>query len=191
MSDAEKDDAEALDAVHSWELFMRLLERRDPDRPKVTAEEIAAKPDQTWPIVRRHPVTGAKSVYVNPKNTRAVVRRDSGVRLAPETTRLASQQTAAITPAVNQSCQNPRHGKRASIASIAIIASDHSRIALPKGCPLNRSSKAPSGAPAQSGSRPGRTIRQPSSIRKPKEGSSGMVSAISSTGRAEASMIEA
>jgi taurine dioxygenase len=84
MSDAEKDDAEALDAVHSWELFMRLLERRDPDRPKVTEEEIAAKPDQTWPIVRRHPVTGAKSVYVNPKNTRAVVRRDSGERLAPD-----------------------------------------------------------------------------------------------------------
>ena len=84
MSDAEKEDAEALDAVHSWELFMRLLERRDPDRPKVTAEEIAAKPDQTWPLVRRHPVTGAKSVYVSPKNTRAVVRRDSGARLAPD-----------------------------------------------------------------------------------------------------------
>ena len=49
-----------------------------------SAEEIAAKPDQTWPLVRRHPVTGAKSVYVNPKNTRAVVRRDSGARLAPD-----------------------------------------------------------------------------------------------------------
>jgi len=67
-----------LASVHSWELFMRLLESRDPGRPKVTAEQIAEKADQAWPIVRVHPVTGARSLYINPKNTRKVVERGGG-----------------------------------------------------------------------------------------------------------------
>lgn len=55
--------------VHSWESFMRFLESRDPKRPKVTADDCAKKPDQTWPLYN-----GRKKghFYLNPKNTKAV-----------------------------------------------------------------------------------------------------------------------
>ena len=49
---------------------------------KVTEQQISEKPDQTWPVVRVHPVTGAKSLYVNPKNTRAVVDLRTGAEVA-------------------------------------------------------------------------------------------------------------
>ena len=47
-------------------------------RRSITAEQIAEKPDQAWPVVRVHPVTGARSLYINPKNTRKVVERGRG-----------------------------------------------------------------------------------------------------------------
>jgi alpha-ketoglutarate-dependent taurine dioxygenase len=46
---------------------------------RYTAAQIKEKPEQTWPVVRVHPVTGAKSIYVNPKNTSAVVDRRTGL----------------------------------------------------------------------------------------------------------------
>lgn len=49
-------------SVHSYEVFMRFLEQRDPSRPKATT----FKPDQTWPLVR-----DGDCLYVNPKNTRS------------------------------------------------------------------------------------------------------------------------
>lgn len=55
-------------SVHSWEVFMRFLEAKNPSRPKVTAEQCAAKPDQAWPIVRA--AGKVECLYVNPKNTR-------------------------------------------------------------------------------------------------------------------------
>ena len=70
--------------VHSWETFMRLLERRDPQRPKATAADCAAKPDQVWPCVRLHPPTGLPSIYVNPKNTKRAVELASGGPAAAE-----------------------------------------------------------------------------------------------------------
>ena len=73
-----------LGTVHSWETFMRLLERRDPRRPKATAADCAAKPDQVWPCVRLHPPTGLPSIYVNPKNTKRAVELASGGPAAAE-----------------------------------------------------------------------------------------------------------
>jgi acetamidase/formamidase/alpha-ketoglutarate-dependent taurine dioxygenase len=54
-------------SVHSWESFMRFLEVRDPDRPKVTAAQCAAKPDQIWPLLNNR-----ECLYINAKNTKAV-----------------------------------------------------------------------------------------------------------------------
>lgn len=65
------DRLKTLNSVHSWEVFMRFLEARDPARPKATAEQCAAKPDQAWPIVRS--AGRDECLYVNPKNTRCVL----------------------------------------------------------------------------------------------------------------------
>jgi len=68
-------------AVHSWETFMRFLEARDPSRPKVTAEDVAKKPDQTWPLVRNCTTTAGgisqECLYLNPKNTKRLIYKDN------------------------------------------------------------------------------------------------------------------
>ena len=71
---AERSALDGLASVHSWEVFMRFLEARDPKREKVTPADIAKKPDVTWPLIRTHPETGRRMLYINPKNTRSVVR---------------------------------------------------------------------------------------------------------------------
>jgi alpha-ketoglutarate-dependent taurine dioxygenase len=73
--------------------FMRFLEARDPSREKVTEADIAAKPEVAWPLVRTHPRTGRRSLYINPKNTRAVVSLPEWptdpIQLAAQGTRVA------------------------------------------------------------------------------------------------------
>ena len=83
MDDEEKARLEGLSSVHSWCDFMRFLEARDPQREKVSDAQCAAKPEQAWPIIRRHPVTGRKSVFVNPKNGLRVVSAADGATAVP------------------------------------------------------------------------------------------------------------
>ena len=64
---AERAQIESLGAVHSWCDFMKFLEARDPQREKVSEADCAAKPDVTWPLVRTHPITGRRSLYLNQK----------------------------------------------------------------------------------------------------------------------------
>ena len=73
---------------------------RDPAREKVTEEDIAAKPDMAWPLVRTHPRTGRRSLFINPKNTRAVVACADwpvdSVELAAEGRRIAPASVADL-----------------------------------------------------------------------------------------------
>ena len=85
----------SLASVHSWEKFMRLLESRDAARPKVTTTQIAAKPPQTWPIVRTHPVTKAESLYINPKNTAQVVDVNTGESIPEDDAKILIDELAA------------------------------------------------------------------------------------------------
>ena len=83
LGDTERLALDGVSAVHSWCDFMRFLEARDPARPMVTAAQCAAKPDVTWPLVRTHPLTGHKSLYLNPKNGLRVVSSADGANGAP------------------------------------------------------------------------------------------------------------
>ena len=75
LSKEEQGHIAGLEAVHSWEAFMKFLEKRDPSRTKVTPEDCAKHPDVTYALVRTHPQTGKHAVYINGKNTKRVSAR--------------------------------------------------------------------------------------------------------------------
>lgn len=84
---------EGLRAVHSLEALRQWGQRHNPDRAPDTASQVAGFPPVAQPLVRAHPVTAAKSLYVCPAVTSHVEGMEpaEGAALIDELIRHASQ----------------------------------------------------------------------------------------------------
>jgi taurine dioxygenase len=73
LSDAMKAFIGGLEAVHDYSHAYDTYFSKLPDRPPLTPEQRARTPPVTHPMVRTHPVTGRKALYVNPGFTKGIV----------------------------------------------------------------------------------------------------------------------
>ena len=85
LSDTFKKMIDGLRAVHDFQNFRVLFKNTDEDRAKLRKME-ELFPNPSHPVVRTHPVTGRKSIYVNPQFTLAHRRARSRPKAAPSST---------------------------------------------------------------------------------------------------------
>jgi taurine dioxygenase len=73
LSDVMKGLISNLSAVHDYNLAYEQYFSRFSDRPPLSAEQKAKVPPMVHPLVRTHPETGKKVLFVNPGFTRHIV----------------------------------------------------------------------------------------------------------------------
>jgi taurine dioxygenase len=73
LSDTMKALLSGLSAVHDYNLAYEQFFARFSDRPPLSAEQRAKVPPVQHPIVRTHPETGKKALFVNPGFTRHII----------------------------------------------------------------------------------------------------------------------
>ena len=66
LDDATKTMIADLNAIYSVECLDAVLRAQDPSRPPLSPQTLADFPPATHPLVRRHPVTGRKSLCIAP-----------------------------------------------------------------------------------------------------------------------------
>ncbi len=86
---------DGLYAIHSLETLRQWGLRQNPDRDKQPSSQVSAYPPVRQPLVRVHPVTGAKSLYVCP----AVISHIEG---------MAQAESDALIEALAQHATQPR-----------------------------------------------------------------------------------
>ena len=91
---AMKQRIEGLVAVHSLETLRLWGQRHNPDRKQNIPSQVAAFPPERQPLVRVHPVTGSKSLYVCP----AVISHIEGMDQAESEALLETLITHATQP---------------------------------------------------------------------------------------------
>ncbi len=94
LDPAMKQRIEGLVAVHSLETLRLWGQRHNPDRKQNIPSQVAAFPPERQPLVRVHPVTGSKSLYVCP----AVISHIEGMDQAESEALLETLTAHATQP---------------------------------------------------------------------------------------------